>query len=97
MKAKTDRPHMKPITNEQIAALAHELWLGRGCPAGRDLDVWLEAERLLEGDVTLHHRDPIPADPERPEAEEDIALNSEVEQELEEIVRPRSRRSPTAL
>jgi hypothetical protein len=88
---------LKPITKEQIAALAHELWLGRRCPAGRDLDIWLEAERLLEGDLAGYHRDPIPADPDRPEPDEDPALGGAVEQELEEMIRPRSRRSPTSL
>ena len=37
----------QPATQEQIAALALAIWMDRGCPAGRDLDNWLEAERQL--------------------------------------------------
>jgi hypothetical protein len=34
---------------EKIAANAHELWQNYGRPAGRDLDIWLEAERQVLG------------------------------------------------
>ena len=30
--------------NEQIKARARELWEQTGCPAGRDLEFWLQAE-----------------------------------------------------
>lgn len=36
-----------PPTHEQISRLAHELWEKRGQPAGRDDDIWLEAEKQL--------------------------------------------------
>lgn len=39
----------KPITNEQIAKRAFEIWNERGQPLGCDLDHWLEAERELIG------------------------------------------------
>ncbi|MEO5957675.1 MAG: DUF2934 domain-containing protein [Opitutaceae bacterium] len=64
---------LKPVTAAQIAALAHELWLGRGCPAGQDIDIWLEAERLLQGDINGGHRNAMPADPNPSNAEEDPA------------------------
>jgi hypothetical protein len=35
------------ITREQIARRAYEIWQARGCPHGRDIDHWLEAERQL--------------------------------------------------
>jgi hypothetical protein len=28
---------------------AHEIWIERGSPEGRDVEFWLEAERELEG------------------------------------------------
>ena len=38
---------MKTPTHEEVAHLAHQLWQEAGCPAGRDLEIWLEAERKL--------------------------------------------------
>lgn len=89
---------LKPVTQEQIAALAHELWLAQGCPSGSDLDIWLEAERQLQGQPPrpLHH-DPIPADPTRPALEDDPALGNEVERELRQIGRRPTQSSPTSL
>jgi len=36
-------------TTEEIRARARELWELEGRPAGRDLDIWLQAERELTG------------------------------------------------
>jgi cell division septum initiation protein DivIVA len=36
-------------TTEEIRARARELWELEGRPAGRDLDIWLQAERELAG------------------------------------------------
>ena len=36
-----------PPTHEQIAKAAHDLWVERGRPAGRDIEIWCEAERRL--------------------------------------------------
>ena len=36
-----------PLTIEQIAARAREIWQRIGCPPGRDLDYWLQAENEL--------------------------------------------------
>ena len=35
--------------NEEIAALAYNLWHARGCPDGSPEDDWLQAERELQG------------------------------------------------
>lgn len=35
--------------HDNIAARARELWEGYGRPAGRDVEIWLEAERQLLG------------------------------------------------
>lgn len=101
MKPKPDfsdgiRP-LKPATKEQIAALAHELWLAQGSPSGSDLDIWLEAERMLKGHAPRLHADPIPADPGNVEVDDDPALNGDIERGLREIARPPQRRSPTSL
>jgi hypothetical protein len=37
------------VTHEQISRRAEELWRQYGSPAGRDDDIWLEAERQLLG------------------------------------------------
>lgn len=34
-------------THEQIADKAYQIWIEQGCPAGRDLENWLDAERRL--------------------------------------------------
>ena len=35
---------------------AHEIWIERGCPHGRDVEFWLMAERELEGQETRRVR-----------------------------------------
>ncbi|HVS54242.1 MAG TPA: DUF2934 domain-containing protein [Opitutaceae bacterium] len=87
---------LKPATHEQIAALAHELWLAQGRPAGSDIDIWLEAERQLHGAAPRPiTRDPIPADAS--DLDHDVALSGRVERELGDIGGEPSQRSPTAL
>jgi hypothetical protein len=89
---------LKPVTHEQIAALAHELWLAQGCPTGSDMDIWLEAERQLQGQPPRPlHRDPIPADPTRSNPDEDLALASDEEREIRSIGARPGQRSPTSL
>jgi hypothetical protein len=39
----------KHVTHEQIAAKAKEIWMARGTPWGQDLEIWLEAEKVLRG------------------------------------------------
>jgi Protein of unknown function (DUF2934) len=36
-----------PDSNEKIEKRAHQLWEAEGCPEGRELDFWLQAEREL--------------------------------------------------
>jgi hypothetical protein len=85
-----------PPTPEQIAALAHAIWVDRGRPEGRDLDNWLEAERQLRGDVRRPvAADDLPAnndaiDPER-------AISGRVERALDRVAGQPDRRSPTSL
>jgi hypothetical protein len=38
---------MKEPSHDEISIAAHSLWKDRGCPAGIDTDIWLEAERQL--------------------------------------------------
>lgn len=54
------RAVLTPPTDEQVAALAHALWIDRGQPEGRDLEHWFEAERQLRialrpRNVVRHH------------------------------------------
>ncbi len=37
----------QPPTEDYIAALAHELWIERGCPIGSPNEDWLRAEDQL--------------------------------------------------
>lgn len=37
--------------HSRIAAKAHELYEARGCCHGKDLDDWLEAERIVTADL----------------------------------------------
>jgi hypothetical protein len=36
-----------PDSNTKIEKRAHELWEAEGCPEGRELEFWLQAEREL--------------------------------------------------
>lgn len=86
-------------THEQVAALAHELWQERGCPEGSDVDIWLEAERQLNGAPATRpgHVDPIPADPAAADPDEDPALNPEEDREFDRAAgRPGRVRSATS-
>jgi hypothetical protein len=85
----------QPATQEQIAALAHAIWMDRGCPEGRDLDNWLEAERQLKGDI----REPLVADDPADNAALDPqrSIAGRVERALDRVIPPGEPRSPTAL
>jgi hypothetical protein len=78
-----------PPTRDQIQALAHALWMDRGCPQGCDVEIWLAAERQLGGLV-----EPL-ADPGRVDV--DTSEAAERDRELDRMVAPREQRSPTSL
>jgi hypothetical protein len=76
-----------PPSHEQIEALAHALWVDRGCPMGRDIEIWLDAERQLGGAPL--------GDGERFDPATSNAAR--VDRELDRIVSPPAQRSPTSL
>lgn len=41
---------MTTPSHDEIAQMAQQLWQQRGCPNGRDTEIWLEAERKLNED-----------------------------------------------
>jgi hypothetical protein len=41
---------MTTPTHDEITQEAQQLWQNYGCPAGRDTEIWLNAERKLNGD-----------------------------------------------
>ncbi len=87
---------MPDPTHEQIGALAHELWLERGCPEGSDIDIWLDAERQLRGAPPRPlDWDPIPADPANSDPDTAPALNTEEDREIQHIGGRSGARSPT--
>ena len=42
-------------TKQEIEARARELWEQNGCPAGRDLEFWLQAEAEIAGAILRRH------------------------------------------
>jgi len=40
----------------RIRARAHEIWLQQGCPAGRDVEHWVTAEREIDGPAARRSR-----------------------------------------
>jgi hypothetical protein len=89
-------PGSPPPTHEQIEALAHAIWIDRGCPEGRELDNWLEAERQLKGDVrTPLAADDIPADAKAIDPE--ASLEGPIEREFDRMNPVAKPRSPTSL
>jgi hypothetical protein len=90
---------LAPPTHDQIAALAHEIWRERGSPDGSDVDIWLEAERQLNGmpPTRPEAADAIPADLSAPDPDDDPALNPDTDREIENIGGRREQRSPTSL
>ncbi len=44
-----DMKNRKP-SQEEISARAYQIFVERGCPEGRDLEHWLEAEAQLSGE-----------------------------------------------
>ncbi|MBI4970726.1 MAG: DUF2934 domain-containing protein [Candidatus Omnitrophica bacterium] len=47
-KSTTKSTQKTEVSYEQIAKLAHELYLQRGGCDGRDVEDWLQAERILK-------------------------------------------------
>lgn len=47
MKTTTASSVSAPLSQEDIAHRAREIWLTRGSPEGQDLEIWLAAEREL--------------------------------------------------
>ena len=43
----TSRSRLSAPSQDEIALRAHQLWCEQGCPAGHDVNNWLEAERQL--------------------------------------------------
>jgi hypothetical protein len=39
---------VEPGSQQEIAALAYQLWMDRGCPEGSPHEDWFEAERQLQ-------------------------------------------------
>ena|SRR5271157_2465465 len=49
-------PTVSPAESE-IAALAYQLWLDNGCPAGSDQEDWFRAEAILESALISQYED----------------------------------------
>ena len=47
MKNNTQVLHPTPPSHEAVSHHAREIWLTRGCPEGRDDEIWFEAELQL--------------------------------------------------
>jgi hypothetical protein len=85
--SKTSTRPVAPVTHEQIAALAHAIWVDRGCPTGSDQDHWFEAKRQLDAQAMIDDR---ALDPATSDA-------GKIERELGRITSTPEQRSPTSL
>jgi len=88
-------PAQPQPTREQIQALAHAIWMDRGCPQGCDMEIWLEAERQLCVSRSTAPGAPLEnidesVDPDRSDA-------ARIHREMDRIVSPPEQRSPTSL
>jgi len=71
-------PTVSP-TESEIAAVAFQLWVDNGCPAGSDQDDWYRAEAMLQEALVakcegLSKRPPIPRSDTRTEPEMPVAF-----------------------
>jgi len=57
MKRASPQPPRPDPTKAEIVVEAEGLWRQRGCPAGQDVEIWLEAERQLCRVRRLDERD----------------------------------------
>ncbi len=51
-------PEMLDSSREAVRKMAYFKWLDAGCPSGRDLDFWAEAERQWIGHCYVPNRRP---------------------------------------
>lgn len=91
MKTANAKPSPAPPTWDDIARRAYSLWQQLGCPNGRDLNIWLEAERELAAPAASRRRRP----PSGRAASFD-SFDQVADRLLERYERP-DRRSATAL
>ena len=52
---------MDPETQRLIRERAHALWEADGCPEGRDIDYWLQAEEEITAMSVAGEEDPLAA------------------------------------
>lgn len=71
---------MKTPTHDEITSRAQSLWRERGCPAGCDTEIWLEAERQLNRGLAPTHGEKTESFTERAKAE--TAAESVVEYQI---------------
>jgi hypothetical protein len=55
-RAQRKAPQPAPVGDTDIARRAYDLYLGRGCEHGHDVDDWLQAEHELRGGVSRRTR-----------------------------------------
>lgn len=63
----TTLSNTRQLSHEDISQKAKELWESYGRPAGRDEEIWLEAERLLQSPSPLPSTS-APVEPRTPPA-----------------------------
>ncbi len=47
------------VSQDQIAARAYHIWQRAGCPAGKEQDHWLQAERELQTEKQPQRSNPV--------------------------------------
>jgi hypothetical protein len=94
----SNRRPIPPPSRDQIAALAHAIWIDRGCPPGTEVENWLEAERQLraQGNVATPINGAQPVIDDRA-LDPDVSKAGQIDRELDRVVTPPGQRSPTSL
>jgi len=85
----------RAVTQEEIAARAHAIWLEQGCPDGRDVENWLQAERELGGGTAA--APVVDDDSEDVRQDSDGMMRTRLQDRLDDIDTDQGRRSATSV
>ncbi len=90
-------PAPNSVAHALVAERAESLWREEGCPHGRDLDHWLEAERQLRGRPPATKGDDLNMRSPDFSPDEGDPLKNDVDKALDQMGSIRGQRSATSL
>jgi hypothetical protein len=101
MKPKRSSLPPAPVPNSSahavVAARAEALWREQGCPHGRDLEHWLEAERQLGRPLPTPKGDDLEKRSADFSPDEGDSMKNDVDKALDQMGSIRGQRSATSL